>query len=208
MSSDHIVFDETVIRINGQRFWLYAVVNQTRTNSAYAALYDDYDCIDTAFLQELQQKHAVSDAMFLVDHARHLAAALRRAGLRFQTTRYGNRNAVERAFREVKRRTSSFSNSFSHAQSTTAETWLQAFAVWWIHLTKHDAQTSVGFLPDLKGWGVHLTISMNLPATARRYGALPSPATPMSSSRPVVSRPTGEVMGLVGPYEYITQVRF
>ncbi|NHX37174.1 IS6 family transposase, partial [Halolamina sp. R1-12] len=34
-------------------------------------------------------------------------------------------------FREVKRRTSSFSNSFSNVQPTTAETWLQAFAVWW-----------------------------------------------------------------------------
>jgi putative transposase len=44
---------------------------------------------------------------------------------------YGNRNAVERVFKEVKRRTSSFGNSFSHAQPTTAETWLQAVAVWW-----------------------------------------------------------------------------
>jgi putative transposase len=34
-------------------------------------------------------------------------------------------------FREVKRRTSSFSNCFSHVQPTTAETWLRAFAVWW-----------------------------------------------------------------------------
>ena len=83
------------------------------------------------FLQELQQKHDVSDAVFLVDHVKHLAAALRQAGLRFQTMRHGNRNAVERVFGEAKRRTYSFSNSFSHAQPTTAETWLQAFAVWW-----------------------------------------------------------------------------
>jgi len=30
-----------------------------------------------------------SDAVFLVDYAQHLAAALRRAGLRFQTMRHG-----------------------------------------------------------------------------------------------------------------------
>ena len=83
------------------------------------------------FLRELHEKHDVSDAVFLVDYAQYLATALRRAGLRFQTIRHGNRNAVERVFREVKRRTSSFSNSFTYVQPTTAETWLQAFAVWW-----------------------------------------------------------------------------
>jgi len=31
----------------------------------------------------------------------------------------------------MKRRTSSFSNIFSHVDPETAETWLQAFAVWW-----------------------------------------------------------------------------
>ena len=51
-------------------------------------------------------------------------------------TRHGNRNSVERVFREVKRRTSSFSNTFSHADPTTAESWLQAFAVWWEPMLK------------------------------------------------------------------------
>jgi len=30
---DHIALDETVIRINGQQFWLYAASIQTQTNS-------------------------------------------------------------------------------------------------------------------------------------------------------------------------------
>jgi putative transposase len=83
------------------------------------------------FLRELREKHDVKDAVFLVDHAKHLRAALRRSGLRFQSVRHGNRNAVERIFREVKRRTFSLSNSFSHADPATTETWLQVFAVWW-----------------------------------------------------------------------------
>ena len=82
-------------------------------------------------VRPIDEEHGVGGVVFLVDYAQHLAAALRRAGLRFQTLRQGNRNAVERIFREIKRRTSSFSNSFSHVQPTTAETWLQAFAVWW-----------------------------------------------------------------------------
>ncbi|TQQ83229.1 IS6 family transposase, partial [Halonotius terrestris] len=77
------------------------------------------------------EKHSLRNIVFLVDYAHHLSAALNRAGLRFQTVRHGNRNAVERVFREIKRRTSSFSNSFSHVDPATAETWLQSFAVWW-----------------------------------------------------------------------------
>jgi hypothetical protein len=69
----------------------------------------------------------------LADDAHHLEVALSRPGLRFQMRRRGNRNAIERIIREVKSRTSSFSNTFSRAQPTTAERWLQAFAVWWNH---------------------------------------------------------------------------
>jgi len=32
-SPDHVALDETVIRITGQQFWLYAAVNPTQTNS-------------------------------------------------------------------------------------------------------------------------------------------------------------------------------
>jgi putative transposase len=85
------------------------------------------------FLRELQQIVPAAQATILVDDAHHLKTALSRLGLQFQMRRHENRNAVERAFREVKRRTSSFSNTFSHAQPTMIERWLQAFAVWWNH---------------------------------------------------------------------------
>jgi putative transposase len=59
--------------------------------------------------------------VFLVDRAKHLRTALQRAGLRFQTERRGNRNAAERIFRELKRRTSSSSNCVSHVEPETVE---------------------------------------------------------------------------------------
>jgi len=80
------------------------------------------------FLRELRQKHDVETAKFMIDGAQNPQTALQRAGLRFRMCRAGNRNAVERIFREVKRRTSSFSNCFSHVEPETAESWLQAFA--------------------------------------------------------------------------------
>ena len=81
-------------------------------------------------LAELREKHSVESAVFLVDGAQHLQTALSRAGLRFHPERYGNRNSVERVFCELKRRTSSFSNCFSHVFPETAENWLQAFSTW------------------------------------------------------------------------------
>ena len=131
-SPDQVAVDETVIRINGQQFWLYAAVDPKANEFLHVRLYTTITtALTERFLRELRKKHDVEDAVFLVDHANHLATALRRSGLRFQAVRHGNRNAVERVFREVKRRTSSFSNSFSHVDPATAETWLQAFAVWW-----------------------------------------------------------------------------
>jgi putative transposase len=61
----------------------------------------------------------------------HLQGALSRLGLRFQVRRHGNRNSVEDVFREVKRRTFSFSNTLSNVEPATAESWVKAFAVWW-----------------------------------------------------------------------------
>jgi len=130
-SPNQIAVDETVIRINDQQFWLYAAANPQTNKILHLRLFSTTTtALTEIFLKELRQKHDVETAVFLVDGAKHLRAALQRAGLRFQTERHGNRNAVERIFREVKRRTSSFSNCFSHVEPKTAENWLQSFARW------------------------------------------------------------------------------
>ena len=134
MAPDHIAVDETVIQVNDERRWLYAAIDPETNEFLHARLFPTRTTqLTILFLQELQQIVPVTQATILVDDAHHLKAALSRLGLQFQTRRHGNRNAVERVFREVKRRTSSFSNTFSHAQPTTVERWLQAFAVWWNH---------------------------------------------------------------------------
>jgi putative transposase len=128
---NQVAVDETVIRINDQQYWLYAAADPATNELLHLRLFAaTTTALTEIFLRELQQKHDVEDATFLVDGANHLQAALHRAGLRFQTQRHGNRNAVERIFREIKRRTSSFSNCFSHVEPETAETWLQSFARW------------------------------------------------------------------------------
>ncbi|WP_276272815.1 IS6 family transposase [Haloarcula litorea] len=130
-SPTQIALDETVIRINDQQFWLYAAADPQSNDLLHVCLFTTTTtALTEIFLRELRQKHDVESAVFLVDGAKHLQTALQRAGLRFQIRHHGNRNAVERIFRELKRRTSSFSNCFSHVEPETAETWLQSFARW------------------------------------------------------------------------------
>ncbi len=130
-SPNQVALDETVIRINDQQFWLYAAGDPATNELLHVRLFSTTTtALTEIFLRELQQKHDVDTAVFLVDGAQHLQTALQRSGLRFQISRHGNRNAVERIFRELKRRTSSFSNCFSHVEPETAENWLQALASW------------------------------------------------------------------------------
>jgi putative transposase len=128
---NQIAVDETVIRVNGERCWLYAAVNPATNEFLHVRLFQTLTTqLTLLFLRELREKQQVEQATFLVDGAQHLQTALTRLGLRFQYVRHGNRNSVERVFREIKRRTSSFSNAFRNAELETAESWLQAFAVW------------------------------------------------------------------------------
>ena len=131
---DHIAVDETAIQVNGERRWLYATVDPETNEFPHIRLFLTRTTqLAVLFLRELQQIVPITHAAILVDTTHHLKAALSRLGLRFQMCRHGNRSAVERVSKEVKRRTSSLSNTFSYAQPTMAERLLQAFAVWWNH---------------------------------------------------------------------------
>ena len=93
-----------MIRINNQQYWLSAAADPDTNELLHLRLFAaTTTALTEIFLRELWQKHDVADTVFLVDGATHLHAALQRAGLRFQTERHGNRSAVERISREVKR---------------------------------------------------------------------------------------------------------
>jgi len=132
---DHVAVDETVIRLNDERYWLYAAVDPETNKLLYTKLETTRTNITAhSFFHELREKHDVDDAVFLVDGAEPLSNACRRHGLDFRYERHGNRNSVERVFREVKRRTTNFSNCFSNAKAKTANEWLRSFAFAWNQL--------------------------------------------------------------------------
>ncbi|WP_135662690.1 IS6 family transposase [Halorhabdus rudnickae] len=134
-SPDHVAVDETVIRLDNERYWLYAAVDPDTNELLHTTLEPTTNsALAHAFFRELREKHDLDDAMFLIDGSHSLKDACNRHGLDFRYERAGNRNSVERVFREVKRRTSSFSNCFSHAAAETADDWLRSFAFAWNQL--------------------------------------------------------------------------
>jgi transposase-like protein len=127
---NYVAVDETVIRVNDQRYWLFAAVDPDTNRLLHVRLFPTRtQALTEMFLSELREKHLVSDAIFLVNGAPWLQAACHRHSPQFQHVTHGNRNAIERVFKELKRRTEAFANHFRHAHPETAETWLQAFAV-------------------------------------------------------------------------------
>jgi len=124
-----------VIRIDDEQYWLYAAVDPDTNELLHTKLDPTRNnALAHAFFAELREKHDVDDALFLVDGATPLKDACSRHSLDFRYQKHGNRNSVERVFREVKRRTSSFSNCFSHVDPDTADNWLRSLSFAWNQL--------------------------------------------------------------------------
>ena len=134
-SPDHVAVDETVIRLNDEQYWLYAAVDPETNELLHTKLEPTTTkVLAHSFLTELSEKHDVSDAVFLVDGSHSLQAACQRHGFDFRYEKHGNRNAVERVFREIKRRTICFSNCFSDSEAETADDWIRSFSFAWNQL--------------------------------------------------------------------------
>ena len=132
---DHVAVDETVIQLNDEQYWLYAAVDPDTNELLHTTLEPTTTkVLAHSFLTELSEKHDVDDAVFLVDGSHSLQDACRRHGFDFRYEKHGNRNAVERVFREIKRRTSAFSNCFCNAKADTADDWLRSFSFAWNQL--------------------------------------------------------------------------
>lgn len=119
---NHDAVDKSVIQVNCQRYRLYAAVDSDVNRLLHIRQYPTKTtALTEMFFSELREKYPVNDAVFLVDRAPWLQAALHHR-LRFQHETQRNRNAVERFFKELKRRTNQFYNHFRNANPDTAET--------------------------------------------------------------------------------------
>jgi transposase-like protein len=117
VSADQLAVDEKMIRLHGQEFWLYGAVDPKTNEILHVSLFPTATKQTTRwFLAELHRRYQLDGVLFLVDDADYLGPVLAEDGYRFQILAHGNRNAIERVFCEIERRTSSFANSFSHVE--------------------------------------------------------------------------------------------
>jgi len=131
VSADQLVVDEKAIRINGDDYWLCGTVYPEPNEILHFRLFPTATKQTTQwFLTELHRRYRLDNVEFLVDDADYLMNVLDEDGYRFQMLLHRNRNAIERIFWKIKRRTSSFSNSFNHVEPSIAESWLQVLDVW------------------------------------------------------------------------------
>jgi len=131
VTADQLAVGEKMVRLHGQDHWLYGAVDSKTNEILHIRLFPTTTKQTMRwFLDELHRRYQLDDVVFLVDDADYLGPVLAEDGYRFQMVPHGNRNAIERVFWEVERRTSSFANSFSHVTLETAESWLEAFVVY------------------------------------------------------------------------------
>lgn len=132
VSEDQLAVDEKMIRLHGQKFWLYGAVDPNTNEILHIKPLSLTANKQTTrwFLTELHRRYQLDNVEFLVDDADYLGSVLAEDGYRFQVIQHGNRNAIERVFWEIERRTSSFANSFSNVALETAQNWLEAVAVY------------------------------------------------------------------------------
>ena len=132
---DHVAVDETVIQLNDEQYWLYAAVDAATNELLHTTLEPTRNTmIAQTFLAEIGEQHDVSEVVFLVDGAQSLQTACRQMGYDFRYEKHGNANAIERVFREIKRRTICFSTCFSNASAETADDWLSSLSFAWNQL--------------------------------------------------------------------------
>lgn len=106
---NQVAVDEIVIQVNNQRYWLHAAVDPETNRLLHVRLFSTRTtALTEMFFAELREKHLVEGTLFLIDGAPWLQAACYHQNLRFQHDTHGNRNSVERVFKELKRRTEAF----------------------------------------------------------------------------------------------------
>jgi len=117
MTPNQVAVDETMIRLNGDWYWLYISVDPDTNKVLHTMLLptrNHYAAKD--FIRGLIEKHDLDERLFLVDGLHIFHDACRYRSLRFQMIKHGDWNSIERVFREVKRRTKAFSKSRRLAQ--------------------------------------------------------------------------------------------
>jgi putative transposase len=149
---ERVAVDEKQIQLKHERkAWLYAAIDVDSKVVLHARLSKQRGR-DPAeqFLDELKEKHRVSDAEFLVDGMGYLTA-LARTDLNGRLD-YTDRNIVEKLFQTYTMRIERFHETWNGSQAS-AERWLTAYTTYYNHHRSHQALDNQSPVEALKQEG-------------------------------------------------------
>ena len=135
---ERVAVDEKQVQLeNTAKEWLYVAIDVDSKVVLHARL-SKHRGRDPAerFLNELKEKHRVSDAEFLVDGMGYLTA-LARTHLTGHLD-YTDRNIVEKLFQTYTLRIGRFHETWNGSQAS-AERWLTAYTAYYNHHRSHQA---------------------------------------------------------------------
>ena len=85
VSEDQLAVDEKMIRLHGQKFWLYGAVDPQTNEILHVSLYPTANKQTTRwFLTELHLRYQLDNVEFFVDDADYLGPVLAEDGYQFQ----------------------------------------------------------------------------------------------------------------------------
>jgi transposase-like protein len=126
---NYVAVDESVIRVNDERYWLFAAVDPDTNHLLHVRLFPTRNptLTEMFLVTPRETSHQRRD---LSGQCRTLASGGLPSSLTPIPICYPRRsNAVECVFKQLKRRTEAFASHFRHADLNKAETWLQVFSV-------------------------------------------------------------------------------
>ena len=132
-----VAVDETAVKINGEWSWLYAAIDLDTKLILDVSLFGRHGTDPAAaFLSGLDEKHDLSDTVFLVDQFGY-RTALSRLGLSGRVD-YTDRNLIEKWFHTLKMWVDRFHNSWVGSRQS-ARQWLALFVHYYNHLRPHQS---------------------------------------------------------------------
>jgi transposase-like protein len=126
-----VAVDETAVKIGGEWQWVYAAIDVETKLLLDIAVFSRHGTDPAAaFLHGLTEKHAVENAVFLVDGFGY-STALSRVGLSGRLD-YSTRNLIEKWFHTLKMRTDRFHTSWVGSRAAVRR-WLRQFQYYYNH---------------------------------------------------------------------------
>jgi len=108
-----VALDETVIKVNGRQFYLYAALDVERNEIVWMRVYSHRNSLTTLHFVKTVLKYCRNKPVFVVDKGPWYKSVFERLGLDYEHESFGRRSKVESVFSSYKQRAKVFFNSFN-----------------------------------------------------------------------------------------------